>query len=104
MIIASTSTTAVNNRGEVLHHCLMPLIRLNVGHVPSGRETQLLMSVCKILIMSTEPVAKSRKFQCVNNKCMFNRIICFMEEILFLYYLNSISCTSVFCLCACHYI
>lgn len=43
--IAKSSVTVMNRRVQILHPCLMPLSTLNLGHVPSGKDTQLLMSV-----------------------------------------------------------
>ncbi len=59
-VIASSCVTATNRRGETLHPCLLPCSTLNLGHVPSVRETQLLISVCSIVIISRKVFPKPK--------------------------------------------
>lgn len=42
---ASSSESTINKRGEILRPCFLPLPTLNLGPVPSGGETQLLMFI-----------------------------------------------------------
>ena len=62
-VMANNSVAKKNKRGETLQPCLMPPSTLNLEHVPSERETQLLLSVYNIAIISRNVLPGSK---CLN--------------------------------------